>query len=355
MPLELYQRGKWWWFKGRIDRIPAGQYYRQSLEALATVPEGEARSILAAFEQKEIKRHYLGDEAVLTFADAVLLYAATPADAGFLVRIVAEIGDEPVARITPGQIRDLGPRLYPHASTDTWQRQVVTPIRSVINNAHDLGRCPPVRVRGYTKAERLKQDVARGRDSRVAKTPGSWDWINAFRQHASPRLGALALFMFTTGARITQAVMIDDRGDLDLQNGRVYLPAAKGHEAQWIDIVPEVVADLANLRPRGRRIFGYQQRYSVYKPWRNACERAGIEYIPPHAAGRHGFGTELIVRQGLDPVTVAKAGRWSTPVVPLKTYAHAEDHVARVHAALRTKPVQPLTEGRRKMMKKRAK
>lgn len=355
MPLELYTRAGRWWFKGHIDRIPAGRYYRQSLGAPATLPEAEARGILVEFEQKEIKRHLLGDEAVLTFAAAVTLYDASDADAGFLEKVIGEIGETPVREVTPGVVRGLGPKLYPLASTDTWQRQVVAPVRAVINNAHDLGKCPPIRVRGYTKAERLAQDRLRGRKSREAKTPGSWEWINAFRQAADPRLGALALFMFTTGARITQSILIDDRGDLDLQNGRLFLPEAKGHEAQWIDILPAVVADLANIRPRGGRLFGYQHRWSVYKPWRKACADAGIEYIAPHAAGRHGFGTELIVRQGLDPVTVADAGRWSTPAVPLKTYAHGEDSTVKVHAAFGTKSVQPLRADRVRGLKPKRK
>lgn len=356
MPLELYDRDGKWWFKGRIDEIPSGRYYRQSLGASGSLSEKQALKRLAAFEQKEIKRHLLGDEAVLTFSDAVLLYEASPADAGFLKWVMTELKPETLVKdITPGVIRDLGKKLYPGQSTDTWQRQVVVPVRAVINNAHDLGKCPPIRVRGYSKAERLEQDRQRGKESRQAKTPGSWPWINAFRAVADPRLGALALFMFTTGARITQSVLINDSDDLDLQNGRLYLPEAKGHEAQWIDILPAIVADLANIRPRNKRLFGFQHRWSVYKPWRKACEKAGIEYIAPHAAGRHGFGTELIVRQGIDPVTVADAGRWSTPAVPLKTYAHGENSTVKVHAAFGTNPVQPLRENSVKPLKQKRK
>lgn len=351
MPLELYPRNGNWWFKGRISQLPSSRYYRQSLGASCQLPEAEATQILAAFEAKEIKRHYAGDRSSLTFAEAVLLYQASPADAGYLKRIMKEFGDTIVNDITPKQVKQLGATLYPDQSTDTWQRQVVTPVRSVINNAHDLGKCPPIRIKGYTKAERLKQDRRRGKQGRQAKTPGSWPWIDAFAAHAPPRLAALAKFMFTTGARISQAINIDDGDDLDLQNGRVRLPEAKGHEQQWVDLIPEVVADLANLTTRNGRLFGYQYRWSVYKPWRKACKDAGIEYISPHAAGRHGFGTELIVRQGMDAVTVAREGRWSSPIVPLRTYAHPEDSTARVHAAFRTNRVQDNTSKRVKPRK----
>src|SRR5690606_22182374 len=132
------------------------------------------------------------------------------------------------------------------ASTDTWQRHVVTPVRSVINNAHDLGKCPPIRIKAFSKAERLRQDQIRGKQSRVEKVPGSWEWINAFREHANPYLKALALFMFETGCRITQAISLTT-ADLDLQNARVWMPEAKGTEAQWVTISMELVVELANL------------------------------------------------------------------------------------------------------------
>jgi hypothetical protein len=38
-------------------------------------------------------------------------------------------------RTAPKLVRELGEGLYPEASTDTWVRHVVTPVRSVINNA----------------------------------------------------------------------------------------------------------------------------------------------------------------------------------------------------------------------------
>ncbi|MFN3247737.1 tyrosine-type recombinase/integrase [Roseibium album] len=209
----------------------------------------------------------------------------------------------------------------------------------MINNAHELVKCPPIKLKGFTKAERLEQDRIRGKESRKPKTPGSWEWIISFREKANPFLGALALFMFTSGARITQSILIEPQ-DLDLPNGRIWMPPAKGHEGQWVDVIPAVVADLANLPARNGRVFGYQYRWSVYGAWKTACKNADIEYIPPHAAGRHGFGTEMIVRQGIDPVTAAEAGRWASPKILLDTYAHSEEGTARVHDAFRTGLVQ---------------
>ncbi|MGH1579105.1 MAG: tyrosine-type recombinase/integrase, partial [Planktotalea sp.] len=70
------------------------------------------------------------------------------------------------------------------------------------------------------------------------------------------------------------------------------------------------------------------------------CKRAGIQYLSTHQAGRHGFFTELVVRQGVNPVTAAKAGRWSDPSLPIRIYAHAETDEADVRARFRTNHVQ---------------
>jgi len=128
--------------------------------------------------------------------------------------------------------------------------------------------------------------------------------------------------------------------DLDLSKGKARLPATKGHPAGWITLDPEEVVMIANLplpyRGKARtRVFGIGGGRSgaLYERWKVACSAANIEYLSPHAAGRHGFGTEMIVRQGVDPVSAAKQGRWASPAVMLKTYSHEEDSEARVRAA----------------------
>ncbi|MCP5036568.1 MAG: tyrosine-type recombinase/integrase [Rhodobacteraceae bacterium] len=351
MPLKIYQRGDKWWFKGRIARVPFSRYYRQSTGVSATCSEEEARTIASIFEQKEIKRHYAGEELTLTFSEAVLLYRAGAQFAGDLLAILPHLGEIPVAKITPQQVRNLGEILYPDNSTDSWQRHVITPVRAVINNAHDLGKCPSIRIKAFSTAERLKQDKRRKKQSRIEKTPADWPWIHAFRKHANRYQAAMALFMFETGARISQATSMVP-ADLDLQNARVWMPEAKGVASQWVPISMEMVVELANLPPRRPRkgphnttrypprVFGYAGKDGVYKAWKTACKKAGIEPIMPHAAGRHGFATEMLVRQGLDAATVARGGRWADLSLMQKTYVHAGDTTDKIQTALRTGRVQ---------------
>lgn len=343
MPLEVFRRGKIYWFRGRIEELPSSEYYRQST---GKTTEAGAQAVVSNFQRQALRRFYGGEKATLTFSGAVELYNANPEMARDLLKLLDHFADMELASITPKMVGDLGLKIYPLGSTDSWRRHVVTPVRAVINNAHELGHCPPIRIRAFSKSERHRQDRFRGKQSRVEKTPGSWPWLIEFRNEAPKHLAAMALFMFETGARIGQATRIEF-DDLDLPNFRIWMPEAKGVDAQWVALTSDLSVELALLRPRvtrrqdGRklqsdRLFGYLRKDGVYRTWRRVCRDAGIEIIMPHAAGRHGFGTEMLVRQGIDPVTVAKAGRWSDVQMLMERYAHPEDHEARILNAIRT-------------------
>jgi integrase len=367
MPLTLWKRGNIYWAQGRIlhgGRALSG-YLRESTGAS---DEAGARAWIAGREEAELRRHYGGAQSPqgatsgLIFAQAVLDYPATTKTARYLAVLIPQIGHHLITSLTPRMIRDLGPMLYPQASTDTWTRQIITPVRAVINHAMDDGEGKPFRVRGYTKKERLAQDAKRGQASRVERSAGSWPWLLAFRQAAdNPRLAALALFMFATGARISQAVAMHPAKHLDLQNARVCVPAAKGMEDRWIIVPMEVVVDLANLtpsvprgwpdRPENLRVFGYADRGGPRKGWAATCARAGIVPLGRHAAGRHGFGQEMRVRQGVDKQSASAFGGWSDVELMDRTYTHAEDASAKIAHAFRTGLAQAEAQTGLKLLK----
>lgn len=365
MPLSPYLRGETWWAKGRVEyngRAISG-YIRESTGAST---ESGARDWIIEREERERRRHFTGEETgPLTFNDALLLYSPDPVTARYLEPICLEIGDMLVRDITPALIKELGAKLYPNNGTDTWRRWVVTPARSVINHAHDvLGghKCPAIKIKGYTEAERVAQDKKRKKASRLERRPGDWEWLLKFRQHAPARLGAMALLMFATGRRIGQVVQLHPKHLIKLQQGKVYIPGSKGHADAWVDIPPEVVADLANIVPkhprgwdrnnrRGLRVFGYASSCGPLKAWRAACKDAKIDYRSPHAAGRHGFGQEQVVRQGTDAKAAAKYGAWSDTQMLSKTYTHAEDVESKIHAGFRTGLVQAETSTGLKLLK----
>lgn len=345
--LERYIRdgGNIWWVRG--TRPDTGEYIRTSLRTSdAALAEAKVEEIY----REARKRRLLGPDAPkpedeLTFEGALLDYHCSPRQAGYLKPIVKKIGKMRVREITPQFVRQLAKRLYPDAATDTWQRQVLTPVRSVINNAHELGKCAPIRIKAFDKAERVRQDVARGKQSRVPKVPGSWPWVLAFCEAAKalgkPRYGALVYFTFRHGYRLTQTIEMTRSEDMDLSESMVRVHAAKGHPAHWVKLDPEEVAMIANLPEpyRGQakdRVFTIAGGRSgaLYDDWKAICAHAKIEYLAPHAAGRHGYGTEMVVRQKVDPVT-ASENLWSDPSVMLRTYSHSDDAQAKVRDAFR--------------------
>jgi integrase len=341
MSLELYPRDGVFWVRGRPADV--GDYIRRSLR---TSDPAIAAAKVRKLEDTARQRHILGaaapkPEDEITFAACVTLYPAPKRDAGYLKPIVKKIGNERVRDLMPAAIKALAKRMMPDAATDTWERQIITPISAVINNAHELGKCAPIRVRSFTKAERVKQDEARGKQSRIPKTPGSWEWLEAFKAHAPSRDAALAHFMFRHGYRLTQSIEMTRSKDMDLSAGKVRVHASKGHPAHWVDLDADEVAMIANLpvpfRGQARdRVFTIAGGRSgaLYRRWKAACEAAKIAYLPPHSCGRHGYGTEMVVRQH-DKVDLISAAedKWADPSVMLKTYSHAEDGKKRVAEA----------------------
>jgi hypothetical protein len=110
----------------------------------------------------------------------------------------------------------------------------------------------PDRIKGYSKRSG-SQDLKRGRKSRVKKTPGSWEWLLKFRQHAAASRCSGHVHVHD-GARISQAVAMHPDRHLRLDQNMVCIPAAKGHDDRWITVPQELVRELASLPrlyPRG--------------------------------------------------------------------------------------------------------
>lgn len=192
--------------------------------------------------------------------------------------------------------------------------------------------------------------MRRKKQSRIARTPADRDWVEAFCAAADPHNAALLRFMFETAARIDQAVSLT-RSDIDSDECQVWLKAQKGHDATWVKVSEAMMEELLALsekltrNPRtGRvlepRVFGYNSSTSYNNRWKTICKKAGISYLSAHAAGRHGFFTELVVRQNVNPIAAADAGRWSDASLPMRVYAHPETDEGALREQFRTKPVQ---------------
>lgn len=305
MPYKLRKRsGSSFW---QVEITIGGRRIRRSS---GTSDKERAAEKAVELELKERKRDRTRQQEVATFAHAVNMYIRNGGEERFTDPLVTHFLSTPLKDITAVDIKEAARALYPNKSHATWNRQVITPARAIINHAAESGLCPPIRVRQFPVAE-------------VERVAIDADWIVSFGEVAPPKLGTLALFMFTTGARISQACDLTWSA-VNLQAGKVIIPAAKGHDQRVATLVPELVAMLANLNNKRSKVFGYASRSSVYEPWKRACKKAGLQYVPPHQAGRHSFATEMIIRNGVDAKRTAELGGWKSVRLLLDTYTHVE-------------------------------
>lgn len=300
---QLVKRGNVWWYSFTVD----GRRYRRSSK---TPDRRLAEDIASKDEWRHRQAAVHGAGSVLTFGEAMALYLPQAKSDRFLLPLLNRWGNVKVADITADVIRRGAQELYPKASPATRNRQVITPARAIINCAADSGHCSHIRVKRFPETVRKRK-------------AGDGTWLKKFRKACQePRLAAIARFMFETGARIGEAVaLLWD--DVNLPEATATFGKTKNGEPHTVYLSPGMVADLANL-PKGRKVFGYDHKRTVGRQWNKTVKRAEIEHRTPHEAGRHGFATELIVRNGVDIPTVAKMGNWKSHRLLSETYAHPE-------------------------------
>lgn len=243
------------------------------------------------------------------FSQAAIQYRAAEKPTRFLQKVEDYWRDTPVKSITPGAIRQAAIDLFPDASAATRNRQAIIPTQAIINHAAGLELCPPIRVKRFPVETKVKE-------------PATWEWVQAFMAHSSPHLGALACFMFLTGARISEALRLT-WDDVDLPAGKALVKQTKVGSERRAHLPPPLVAALANIPHRVGKVFRYSSRNTAKPVWRNTIARAGIAELSFHAC-RHGFATAAL-HAGIDPVTVAKRGGWKSPQHVFATYGHAMD------------------------------
>lgn len=308
MPLKIYKRpgSNIWHYRGTVGHGSSKRLVRRSTR---TVDKTTAQRIASEVEARHWKGALDGAEAVLTFADAVRLYRDAQKATRYLARLVAYWKDAPVKHLTAGAVRQSAIVLYPNVSGATRNRQVIVPTQAIINHASELELCPRMKVKRFPVTSKVKE-------------PAWWTWVEAFQSKSSPHLGALAAFMFLTGARISEALSIS-WADVDVGARTVKIKQGKLGGKERISHLPSpLVVALANIPgERTGRVFRYASRSTVKPSWDAAIKRAGIKRLTPHCC-RHGFATAML-QAGVDVVTVAKLGGWASPALVLSTYGHA--------------------------------
>lgn len=304
MPVKIYRRkgSKVWQYRGTV----AGNRLRGTTGAES---KPVAARIASKIETKEWERHLDGPTDTLIFPQAVALYLKAGKSEQYVWKIEDYWKNTKVKDMTAGGIRQSAIELYPGVTAATWNRCAIVPTQAIINHCAEMELCPRIRVRRFKEDEKIRHPVTR-------------EWLDAFCAKAAPdqQQIALALFMFSTGCRISEARRAEWE-DIDFQARTILIRKTKIRRERLPNMPPRLLVALAKL-PRDSKPFGTS--YTTLRDrWERIRVAAGLKRLTFHCS-RHGFATTLI-HDGVDVVTVAKLGGWASVQQVLKTYGHAKD------------------------------
>jgi integrase len=229
-----------------VQRVGRGTFYvrgtvrgQSVYESTGTDRRADAEAYAARREQELWTQAVFGARAVVTFATAVASYLTAerraPGQAVLVGKLLDLFGPLRLSAIDQVQLdRAYGILLRPDPSPATKLRNVLTPLRAILEHAARRGWC-----------DRPAFEVPRQPKPRVAiLLPGQ---ATALVRAAAPHLRPLIVFIIGTLARMSEALELH-WGDVDLDGARVVFRRTKGGVERHVDLVPTVLASLAALR-----------------------------------------------------------------------------------------------------------
>lgn len=209
--------------------------------------------------------------------------------------------------------------LRPGVSPATVTRGFVTPLRAVLQHAHQRGWCD--------RPQLIAPPAPAGRT--LFMTPGEAERLH---EAAAPHLRPLILFLLGTGARLSEALYLDWR-DVDLVGAwAIFWPdLTKSQRRRDPELPPRLVAALANLphrdgavfrRPDGGPYAPTDREYGgqIKRAWGGARQRAGLNgAFTPHTC-RHTWASWHYALHR-DLLRLKIEGGWSSTEL-VERYAH---------------------------------
>lgn len=329
MPLTLKRRhgSPNWYLRGTVRGISVD-------ESTSTGDRKAAEEVRAVREAELLKRSVHGDSATRTFAEAALSYMEAGGEGVHLAPILKVIGTKPLAAIGQAEIDALAKRLKPKGAPSTVNRHIHTPVAAVLHHAARKRWCE-------------KPVIARPKEPRGRIRWVTHDEADRMIQAAAPHLRPLVVFLFSTGARISEALYLDWR-NVDLERAHVEFIDTKNGEARGVPLHPRAVAALSTLPHRQGAVFRrslprqtasgkmtplgepYEEREGgggqIKTAWRGMLKRAGIEDFSPHDC-RHTWAT-WHYRANRDLTALMELGGWKSAAMVMR-YAHVNtSHLA---------------------------
>lgn len=313
MPLKL--------FKGRHG---SPNYYLRGAvrgqrvdESTGTSVRSKAEEIRAKRESELLEQSIHGRRAIATFASAALSYMEKGGEARYLTPLIEHFGTTKLSLIDQDAIDKCARILKPKAAQSTVNRQIHTPISSVLKHAAKRGWVE------FKPLERPRQPKGKTRWLTV-------DEAQKLLRECTEHLAPLVTFLLYTGARLSEGLYLDWK-DVYLHRAHVDLLDTKNGEDRGVPLHPLAVAALANLPHRKGAVFRkpdgmpYPEKDDgggqVKTAFQGAVRRAGLKGtgVSPHTL-RHTWAT-WFYQEHRDLARLMELGGWKS-LKMVQRYAH---------------------------------
>ena len=309
-----------WYLRGTVRSVAVdestGVAHRQAAETIRSKREWEI-----------IEASIHGRKATVTFLEAAVDYIEAGGERRYLKPLIDHLGITPLAKIDQGAIDRAADSLKPLAKNSTRDRQIYTPISAV------LKRAAMRNLSDWRQIERPTQPKGRVRWIAPAEA-------DRLIRACSPHMRPLVVFLFYTGARVSEAVYLE-WPQVDLDRRQVQFLATKNGEARGVPLHPRVIQALERLPYRNGAVFRrsdgrpYERKADgggqIKTGFKGACKRAGCHFHPHDC--RHTWATWHYAANR-DLVALMELGGWKSERMVLR-YAHMNvAHLEKSVAAL---------------------
>lgn len=315
MPLKLKRykgRGPHWYMRGTVR----GQ---SIYETTGTSDKEAAEAIRIKREAGILKRSVFGAAATITFPEAADAYLEGGGEGRFLGSydevtgewdgLIGHFKDTVISDIGQQEADAAASKLYPKCRASTKLRQCYVPLKAVLKFSAKRKWCALPVIEG----PKVDEVVTRfSSPERLAKLLPS----------CGPKLRLFVVVDTYTGARLSEILRIDWDADVNLERRTIMLWTTKTKQ-RAVYIPDPLMAELLAVPEKDRtgRMFHWADKNGPHRPLKNACAKAGVEYLPPHQQGRHTYATWMTDYAGLDLRQLMDAGGW-TSVQSVIRYRH---------------------------------
>jgi integrase len=296
MPFRLVAPKAGRWSHWRVRGTENGIYVDRSTKVS---DRKIAQRVLNEWKSEAQKQAVTGSKAASpSFATASIAYMEAGGEKRFLAPLLKHFGETPLVKIGQAEIDAAAISLYPDASPATRNRQVYSPMSSILKRA------------GIEKSFRRPKG-AQGTPRLTWLRPEEAMRLLDAAEAVDARFGALCTFLLYTGCRLSEALRLK-WSDVHLEENFAYVGRTKNGEPRACHLPGGLVASLNGLSRDGARVFRLSKCGRLYALLDGAEKASGVstgDRVAFHIF-RHTYGAWMRRYSGLDTTGLVATGAW---------------------------------------------